>query len=80
MNMEKRIRVLEVEAAMQSAFDSLGGPDVFLQWAEANPRDFKKVMSRYLPAHLFAPEQPGMVTLGQLLGLVDKSEEEGSQP
>lgn len=41
-----------VKAALEEAFDRLGGVDSLVTWAEAEPTEFYKLYAKLLPAEL----------------------------
>lgn len=41
-----------VKAALEAAFDKVGGIDRLAQWADENPSEFYKLYAKLLPVHL----------------------------
>lgn len=53
-----------VKAALERAFDGVGGMDAFIEWARANPGDFYRLWARLLPVDLRADiKHSGAITI-----------------
>lgn len=50
-----------VKAALEMAFDGIGGVPALQKWAKDNPRDFYGLWSKLIPVQVTSPEDGGII-------------------